>query len=288
MFRFKVKNLAFKYKNGNNEDYAVLKDINFSINSGDFLGIIGENGSGKSTLLKIIAGLLRPSSGKVLLNNVEIFKYLKDKRENRFNIGIVFQNPEEQLFEKTLYEDIAFAPKNMNLNATEIENRILSAAKFVNLSRDKLFLPIGKISGGEKRKAAIAGVIAMNPKVLILDEPTAGLDHTSSKEFFKNIKKYNEETKSTVILVSHNLEDILRYASKILVLNNGTVSIFCKTKEIFLNKNLKKIEPYLIGPCKVLVSLKNKGYNICDLNNEIFTDIDKMIEVIFNSKAYTK
>lgn len=281
MLAVKARDLTFKWKNSTNKELITLNNVNFSIFPGDFLGIIGENGSGKSTLLKMISGLLKPSCGEVLINNINVFKYLKEKRENRFNIGVVFQNPEEQLFGKTLYEDIAFALKNMSLSPNEIKNRVLDAIRFVNLSEEKLIFPLNKISGGEKRKAAIAGIIAMLPKILLLDEPTAGLDNISSKVILENIKKYNKESKATVILVTHNLEDILKYANKILILNNGTLSAFCETKDIFLDKNFKFIYPYLAEPSKVLVSLKNKGYNICNLNKEIFKDTDDIVNIIF-------
>ena len=281
MLAVKARGLTFKWENSTNKELITLNNVNFSIFPGDFLGIIGENGSGKSTLLKMISGLLKPSCGEVLINNINVFKYLKEKRENRFNIGVVFQNPEEQLFGKTLYEDIAFALKNMRLSPYEIKNRVLDAIRFVNLSEEKLIFPLNKISGGEKRKAAIAGIIAMLPKILLLDEPTAGLDNISSKVILENIKKYNKESKATVILVTHDLKDILKYANKILILNNGTLSAFCETKDIFLDKNLKLIYPYLAEPSKVLVYLKDNVYNICNLNKEFFKNTDDIVNIIF-------
>lgn len=277
MLELKVKNLTFKYKNSTDEDRTVIENINFTANSGDTLGIIGENGTGKSTLVRIISGLLKPTSGEVLLNNLDVFKYLKSKKTNRFKVGVVFQRPEDQLFAETVYKDIAFALNNMNLKENEIKNRVLDAAKFVNLDEKKLFVSPLALSGGERRKATIAGIIAMEPKVLILDEPTTGLDSIASEIFLNNINKYKKEHNTIVILVTHSLEDVLQHTNKVLILENNKKSNFCSTKELFLHENLEKLKLYLPGPAKVLLALKNNGYAVKLPQNKDLINNDSLV-----------
>ena len=204
---------------------VAVNDLNIEIMEGEFLGIIGHTGSGKSTLVQMLNGLITPTSGKVLLRDKDINENKKKLREVRFQVGMVFQYPEYQLFEETVYRDIAFGPTNMGLTGDELDKRVRESARFTGLKDKLLDKSPFDLSGGEKRRAAIAGVIAMDPDVLILDEPTAGLDPQGRDKLLNQILAYHKERKNTVILVSHSMEDIARVADRILVMNKGNAEI---------------------------------------------------------------
>ena len=223
MALIRTENLTHTYSVGTPFERVAIHDITFSAEKGEYLGIIGATGSGKSTFIQHLNGLLRPTSGQVFYDGVDIHESKKITRDTRFKVGLVFQYPEYQLFEATVFEDIAFGPKNMGLNDSEIRERVLEAAGFVGL--DESFMeksPFG-LSGGEKRRAAIAGVIAMRPEVLILDEPTAGLDPQGQAEIVSNVMNYKNTHNATVILVTHNMEEIARSVDRIVILDNGKV-----------------------------------------------------------------
>lgn len=228
-----TQNLSFVYSPGTPFEKTAMADVSLSVEEGDFVGVIGHTGSGKSTLVQHLNGLLKPTSGKVLLEGRDIWAEPKKIRDVRFRVGMVFQYPEHQLFEDTTYKDIAFGPKNMGLSEDEIDARVRRAAAFVGLKEELLDKSPFELSGGEKRRAAIAGVMAMEPRVLILDEPTAGLDPRGRDMILEQIGAYKEENDTTVLLVSHSMEDVARTAKKVLVMNGGRIAMYAPTAEVF-------------------------------------------------------
>ena len=229
----RVENLTYTYSPSTPFEYVAVNDVSFEIEKGDFIGIIGHTGSGKSTLVQTLNGLLKPTKGKIYLDGKDIWEIPKEIRKVRFNVGLVFQYPEYQLFEETVYKDIAFGPTNMGLNENEIKERVKSAAKFVGLKDELLEKSPFDLSGGEKRRAAIAGVIAMDPDVLILDEPTAGLDPVGRDLLLSQIDAYHRDRKNTVLLVSHSMEDVASVCDKVLVMNHSSLWDFDTTDKIF-------------------------------------------------------
>ena len=234
-----VQNLTHTYSAGTPFEHTALENINFSVNRGEFIGIIGHTGSGKSTLMQHLNGLLKPSSGQILLDGKDIWSDKKLTRQARFRVGLVFQYPEYQLFEETVYKDIAFGPKNMGLDKAEIDRRVRQSAEFVGLTEQQLQSSPFDLSGGQKRRVAIAGVIAMEPEVLILDEPTAGLDPVGREEILANIQRYRQAKNATIMMVSHSMNDVARLTDRLLVLNgshsamNGTPDeVFCHAEEL--------------------------------------------------------
>jgi energy-coupling factor transport system ATP-binding protein len=264
-----TKNLSFTYGKGTPFEKIALKDINLKIEMGEFIGIIGHTGSGKSTLIQQFNGLLKPSSGQVLIENKDIWKDPDNIRSVRFKVGMVFQYPEYQLFEETIFKDISFGPINMGLSDDKVKERVLKAANFVGLSEELLQKSPFDTSGGEKRRIAIAGVIAMDPDVLILDEPTGGLDPMGRDLILSQILAYHRERKNTVVLISHNMEDIANFSDRVLVLNNGEIAMFDKTAAVFKRaKELQSMGLNLPQIASVILKLKEKGY---DLPDNIYT-----------------
>ena len=234
-----VKNLNYIYSMGTPFEHKALDNINFSVEPGEFIGIIGHTGSGKSTLMQQLNGLLKPTSGQVLLDGADIWSDKKLTRQARFRVGLVFQYPEYQLFEETVYRDIAFGPKNMGLDEKEIDRRVREAAGFVGLTPEQLEVSPFDLSGGQKRRVAIAGVIAMEPEVLILDEPTAGLDPVGRAEILGNIESYRRARNATIMMVSHSMEDVARLTDRLLVMNGSKLAmdgtpaeVFCHAEEL--------------------------------------------------------
>ncbi len=228
-----LKNVTHTYSSDTPLCVSAIEDISFDIEKGELVGIIGHTGSGKSTLVQHLNGLLKPTSGQVFINGEDIWKNKKNIRNVRFKVGLCFQYPEYQLFEETVYKDIAFGPKNMGLSQAEIDKSVRRAAEYVGLKAELLNKSPFDLSGGEKRRAAIAGVMAMNPEILILDEPTAGLDPRGKCEILDMIKNYRDITGGTVLLVSHSMEDIAGIADKILVMNNARVAMFDSVENVF-------------------------------------------------------
>ncbi len=228
-----TKDLAYRYSPGTPFEKTAVDGVNIQVEKGEFLGVIGHTGSGKSTLIQMLNGLLRPTSGQVLLNGKDIWAEPKKIRAVRFQVGMVFQYPEYQLFEETVLKDIMFGPKNMGLTDQEAETRAREAAHFTGLKEELLEKSPFELSGGEKRRAAIAGVIAMDPEVLILDEPTAGLDPRGRDVLLAQITQYHKARGNTVLLVSHSMEDIGRTADRILVMNRGKAAMLDETKKVF-------------------------------------------------------
>jgi energy-coupling factor transport system ATP-binding protein len=228
-----VQNLTHTYSAGTPFEHKALDNMNFSVERGEFIGIIGHTGSGKSTLMQHLNGLLKPTSGKVLLDGEDIWSDKKLTRQARFRVGLVFQYPEYQLFEETVYKDIAFGPKNMGLSRQEIDRRVREAASFVGLTESQLEVSPFDLSGGQKRRVAIAGVIAMEPEVLILDEPTAGLDPVGREEILANIESYRRAKNATIMMVSHSMSDVARLTDRLLVLNGSHIAMDGTPGEVF-------------------------------------------------------
>ena len=228
-----VRNLSHIYSKGTPFEHIALKDISFSVQRGEFIGIIGHTGSGKSTLMQHMNGLLKPTAGSVLLDGQDIWSNKKLTRQSRFRVGLVFQYPEYQLFEETVYKDIAFGPKNMGLKAEEIDRRVREAAACVGLTEQQLQASPFDLSGGQKRRVAIAGVIAMEPEVLILDEPTAGLDPEGREEVLANIEAYRQAKNATIMMVSHSMSDVARLTDRLLVLNDAELVMEGTPGEVF-------------------------------------------------------
>ena len=228
-----VKDLTYVYSQGTPFEHTAVDKLSFEIERGDFIGIIGHTGSGKSTLVQMLNGLIKPSSGAVYLDNINIWDKPKEIRKIRFKVGLVFQYPEYQLFEETVEKDIAFGPTNIGLNEKEIKERVLQAAKFVDLDPELLVKSPFDLSGGEKRRAAIAGVIAMDPDILILDEPCAGLDPLGRDILLSQIYSYHKERGNTVLLVSHSMEDVGTVCDKVMVMNRSRLEMFDTAQRVF-------------------------------------------------------
>ncbi|HOO26444.1 MAG TPA: energy-coupling factor transporter ATPase [Clostridiales bacterium] len=261
--------LTHIYDKGTPFKVAAINDISIEIEKGEFVGIIGHTGSGKSTLIQHLNGLLKPDSGKVYLNGKDIWESKKSVRQARFSVGLCFQYPEYQLFEETVYKDIAFGPQNMQLSQTEISDRVKQAAEYVGLKPELLEKSPFDLSGGEKRRAAIAGVMAMQPEVLILDEPTAGLDPVGRDKILKLIDDYRKSTGSTVILVSHSMEDVANYVERIIVMRDSRVEMVGSVAEVYSRgEELDSMGLGVPQITKIFKLLKDGGL---DVRDDIFT-----------------
>ena len=258
-----VKNLDHIYSIGTPFEHQALKDVSFQVERGEFIGVIGHTGSGKSTLMQQLNGLLKPTSGQVLLDGVDIWSDKKLTRQARFRVGLVFQYPEYQLFEETVYKDIAFGPRNMGLSKEEIDRRVREAADFVGLTEEQLKVSPFDLSGGQKRRVAIAGVIAMEPEVLILDEPTAGLDPEGRAEILANIERYRREMNATIMMVSHSMEDVARMTDRLLVLCGSRIAMEGTPSQVF-DRAEELVEMGLSIPqvTQVFLHLKKMGMDI--------------------------
>lgn len=255
-----IQNLSHIYSPNTPFERVALHDVDLSVRKGEFLGLIGHTGSGKSTLIQHMNGLLKPTSGKILFHGEDIFRDTKFTRQLRFHVGLVFQYPEYQLFEETVFRDIAFGPKNMGLSENEIRERVLRAAEFTNIREDELAKSPFDLSGGQKRRAAIAGVIAMEPEVLILDEPTAGLDPAGQSSLLSNIRAYQKAQNATVIMVSHSMEEVAANVDRLIVMDHGTVAMDGTPKEVFTRaEELEAFGLDVPQVTKVLMELRKKG-----------------------------
>ena len=228
-----TRDLCCTYSIGTPFEHKALDKVNFSARPGEYIGIIGHTGSGKSTLIQHLNGLLKPTSGQVLLKGKDIWSDKKLTRQARFQVGLVFQYPEYQLFEETVYKDISFGPKNMQLEPEEVDRRVREAAAFVGLPEELLEKSPFELSGGQKRRVAIAGVIAMEPEVLILDEPTAGLDPVGREEILMNINAYHQAKNATIIIVSHSMEEMAQTVERVVVINDGVIPLDGTPHEVF-------------------------------------------------------
>ena len=264
-----LKNVTYKYSAGTPFESVAVDDVSVSIEKGEFCGIIGHTGSGKSTLIQHLNGLIKPTSGEVLIDGKNIWGKDVDIRDIRFKVGLVFQYSEHQLFEETVYKDIAFGPKNMGLSEEEIDKRVHEAAENMGLSAELLERSPFDLSGGQKRRAALAGVIAMNPEILILDEPAAGLDPIGREKVLSKISDYHKKYGTTILLVSHSMEDIVKYAEKVLVMNKEKIFCHEETDKVFAKQaEIIKIGLDVPQITKIIMKLREKGIN---LGNDIYT-----------------
>ena len=255
-----VENLNYIYSKGTPFEHKALDNVNFSVERGEFIGIIGHTGSGKSTLMQHMNGLLKPTSGKILLDGVDIWSDKKLTRQARFRVGLVFQYPEYQLFEETCYKDIAFGPKNMGLEPEEIDRRVREAAASVGLREDQLEMSPFDLSGGQKRRVAIAGVLAMEPEVLILDEPTAGLDPAGREEILGHIEHYRQSHNATIMMVSHSMDDVARLTDRLLVMNGSHLAMDGTPAEVFQRaEELLEMGLNIPQVTRVFLELKKMG-----------------------------
>ena len=275
-----VKNLSYVYSAGTPFEHKALDNVNFTIHRGEFVGIIGHTGSGKSTLMQQLNGLLKPTVGQVLLNGVDIWLDKQTTRQARFRVGLVFQYPEYQLFEETVYKDIAFGPKNMGLSQQEIDRRVREAAGFVGITERQLQSSPFDLSGGQKRRVAIAGVIAMEPELLILDEPIAGLDPVGRAEILGNIESYRRAKNATVMMVSHSMEDVARMTDRLLVLYNSRLAMDAPPAQVF-SRAQELIDMGLDIPrvTQIFLDLKNKGLDV----DSVYT-IDQAVDCLTRLK----
>lgn len=255
-----VENLTHIYSVGTPFEHTALDGVSFHVDRGEFLGIIGHTGSGKSTLMQHLNGLLKPTSGEVLLDGKSIWADKQSTRQARFRVGLVFQYPEYQLFEETVYKDIAFGPKNMGLKGDEIDRRVREAAGFVGITDEQLEVSPFDLSGGQKRRAAIAGVIAMEPEVLILDEPTAGLDPASRQGILDNIESYRRAKNATIIMVSHSMNDVARLTDRLLVMNGSRLAMDGTPAEVFAHaEELLEMGLDIPEVTRIFLKLQQKG-----------------------------
>ncbi|MBO4339226.1 MAG: energy-coupling factor transporter ATPase [Clostridiales bacterium] len=265
----KTENLTYIYGIGTPFEKKALDNVSISVEKGEMIGIIGHTGSGKSTLVQHLNGLFKPTGGKVYVDGKDIWENKKSVREARYKVGLCFQYPEYQLFESTVYRDIAFGPKNMGLDDDEVDKRVRRAAEIVGLGEKRLERSPFDLSGGMKRRAAIAGVIALEPEVLILDEPTAGLDPAGRQTIIDMIENYRKDTGRTVIMISHSMDDVARFCDRVLVMNEGRVECFDTVKNVFADS--KKLDSMGLGVpqvTQVLLKLKERGMNV---RTDIFT-----------------
>ncbi len=267
--KIEIKNLTHIYKRGTPFEKKALDNINLTINDGEFIGLIGHTGSGKSTLIQHLNGLLKPDSGEILADGINIFSKDVDLKEIRRRVGLVFQYPEYQLFEETVYKDIAFGLKNYKVPENEMDSKIKLAASLTGLDESVLTSSPFDLSGGQKRRVALAGVVAMEPEVLILDEPAAGLDPLGRELIFSEIRNLHREKKITVILVSHSMEDIARFAHRIVVMDEGKILMDGSPKDVFArDEELKNAGLDIPEVTKILNSIRKMGY---DISGNIFT-----------------
>ena len=255
-----LKNLTYIYSPETPFEHMALSDVSLTIGRGEFVGLIGHTGSGKSTLIQQMNGLLKPTSGRVLFDGRDIWEDARFTRQIRFRVGLVFQYPESQLFEETVFRDIAFGPRNMGLSEQEIRARVERAAGFVGIDEKTLEKSPFELSGGQKRRAAIAGVIAMEPDVLILDEPTAGLDPAGRASILENIRAYQKAQGAAVVMVSHSMEEISALADRLIVMNRGTAAM-CGTPQEVFSRAQELQSMGLEVPCmtQVLLELRRRG-----------------------------
>ena len=280
-----IKNLSHVYGVDTPFEHVALDNVSLSVGHGEFVGLIGHTGSGKSTLIQHMNGLLKPMSGQVLFEGQDVWQDVKLTRRLRFHVGLVFQYPEYQLFEETVYKDIAFGPANMGLSAEEIDRRVQRAAAFCGI--DSCFLQRSpfELSGGQKRRVAIAGVLAMEPRLLVLDEPAAGLDPEGRDMILGQIREYHKQTGSTIVLVSHSMEDIAKYADRVLVMNAGRIAMYDATDKVFARApELLELGLSVPEVTKIFLRLREMGL---DIDTDVYT-VKYAVKTILAARAAAK
>ena len=285
----KTEDLTYQYSIGTPFEKTAVDHVNLEIEEGAFVGIIGHTGSGKSTLIQHFNGLIRPTSGKIYLDGTDIWADKTNIRQVRFQVGLVFQYPEYQIFEDTVYKDIAFGPRNMGLSEAEIKERVEETAALVGLTQAQLNQSPFDLSGGQKRRVAIAGVMALRPKVLILDEPTAGLDPKGREDILREIRRYHKETGRTVLLVSHSMEDMANCAEKILVMNAGKVFCYDTVENVFRQaKALQEIGLAVPQITRVCMQLREQGIPLSDDISTVEAAYQQILQLYRQQKEGTE
>ena len=258
-----IEDLTHTYSAGTPFQRSAVEGLSMTVGAGEFLGVIGHTGSGKSTLIQHLNGLLQPTSGRILLEGKDIWADPKKIRDVRFKVGLVFQYPEYQLFEETCYKDIAFGPRNMGLDEAEIDRRVHEAADFVGLDEALLQRSPFELSGGQKRRVAVAGVMAMKPRILVLDEPAAGLDPEGRDDILSEVKEYHKKTGTTVLLVSHSMEDIAKYANRVLVMSNKKIAMYDTVEKVFARApELLELGLSVPQVTKIFLKLREMGVDV--------------------------
>ena len=277
----RIEHLTHTYSAGTPFQRSAVEDVSLDIMPGEFLGIIGHTGSGKSTLIQHLNGLLRPTQGRILLDGKDIWAEPKKIRQVRFQVGLVFQYPEYQLFEETVYKDIAYGPGNMGLDRDEIDRRVRESAALVGLTEDQLEKSPFELSGGQKRRVAVAGVMAMRPRILVLDEPAAGLDPEGRDEILSEVKDYHKKTGTTVLLVSHSMEDIAKYADKVLVMSRKKIAMYDTVEKVFARApELLELGLSVPQVTKIFLKLREMGV---DVPADVYT-IPYAVKMILEAK----
>ena len=281
MSLLETRDLVYTYAPRTPFEKTALKKVSIAIEEGELLGVIGHTGSGKSTLIQHLNGLLRPTEGQILLDGKDIWEEPKKIRAVRFAVGMVFQYPEHQLFEETVYKDIAFGPKNQGLSDEEIDLRVREAAKAVELSEEMLEKSPFELSGGQKRRAAIAGVMAMHPRILILDEPTAGLDPRGRDRVLRLIRQYRDTHNTTVVLVSHSMEDVARIADRVLVMNGGEVAMLDTAEKVFSHgEELTAMGLSVPAVTRIWMELRKRGLDVGDNVYTVAQAVERLLPLL--------
>ena len=281
----RAEDLTYIYSQGTPYQKVALDHVNLSIETGAMVGVIGHTGSGKSTLIQHFNGLLRPTSGKIYIDGEDMWAQPSQIRRFRFKVGLVFQYPEYQLFEETVYKDIAFGPKNMGMSESEIDTAVRRSAQFVGLSEDQLDKSPFELSGGQKRRVAIAGVLAMNPEVLILDEPTAGLDPMGRDMILGQIREYHQQQGNTVLLVSHSMEDVAKYCPKALVVNDSKLFLYDTVEEVFSHaQELTGMGLAVPQVSSIFLRLRQLGYPVSERVFTVGQARDELLRVLKEGK----
>ncbi len=281
MSLLETRDLVYTYAPRTPFEKTALKQVSIAIEEGELLGVIGHTGSGKSTLIQHLNGLLRPTEGQIFLDGKDIWEDPKKIRAVRFAVGMVFQYPEHQLFEETVYKDIAFGPKNQGLTDEEIDARVREAAKAVELADELLEKSPFELSGGQKRRAAIAGVMAMHPRILILDEPTAGLDPRGRDRILRLIRQYRDDHNTTVVLVSHSMEDVARIADRVLVMNGGEVAMLDKAEKVFSRgEELAAMGLSVPAVTRIWMELRKRGLDVGENVYTVAQAVERLLPLL--------
>ena len=275
-----LKNVSFVYQQHMPDEHVAVNNVSLAVEKGEFVGIIGHTGSGKSTLIQLINGLLKPTQGEVWIDGKNIWAPDTDIRQVRFNVGLVMQYPEYQLFEETVYKDIAFGPNNLGLSEEDIHQRVMEAVDYLKIPHTLLEKSPFDLSGGEKRRVAIAGILAMKPKILILDEPTAGLDPAGRRDLLDLIENYHAVEHNTVLFVSHSMDDVARYSDRVLVMNQSSVYCFDTVHNVFSNsEQLSTLGLNIPTITSIILDLKHAGMNV---DPSVYTVSDAVTEIMKN------